>query len=111
MFFFNNWLHGQPDGSIFNYFLNQAIPQARFWMNSEPYDTSNLLGDGVTGIVNNLINFITGSSTTLTGSGLLPRQSYKLDNQNYDYDFSDVFGLTNPTFYPGLLAVKKSFFI
>ena len=110
MFFFNNWLHGQPDGSIFNYFLNQTIPQARFWMNSEPYDTSNLLGDGAAGLIGNLINYITGSSTSLTGSGLLPRQSYKLDNKNYNYDFSSVFNLLNPVNYPGLLAVKESFF-
>jgi hypothetical protein len=110
MFFFNNWLYKQPNGTIFNYFLNQTVPQARFWLNTEPYDTSSLLGGGEDGIVDALINFLLGNNTSLTGSGALPRNFYKLDNKNYDYTFSEVFNITNPSTYPGLIAVKESFF-
>jgi hypothetical protein len=111
MFFFNNWLYGQPDGAIFNYLLNQTIPQPRFWANTEPYDVSNLLGAGGQGIITALINFLTGT-VNIAGGGALPRRFYKLDNENYNYDFNDVFDLNNPsgTGYPGLISVKKSYF-
>jgi hypothetical protein len=109
MFFFNTWLYGEPDGAIFNYYLNQSIPQARFWLNTEPYDASNLLSLGG---ASELIDLLLGN-TNLTGSGALPRQFYKLDTENYNYDFSQVFSATNPPVlngYPGLFAVKRSFF-
>jgi hypothetical protein len=111
MFFFNTWLYRQPDGAIQNYFLNQMVPQTRFWLNTEPYDVSNLLANGGSGIITTLIDFLNNSSTSnLNGNGALPRNFYKLDNKNYDYDFSNVFGPLNPLTYPGLLAVKESFF-
>ena len=112
MFFFNNWLYGQPDGAITNYLLNQAIPQPRFWANTEPYDVSNLLGNGGSGIISTLIDFLENSGS-LSGAGALPRQFYKLDNVNYDYTFSNVFSPNNPSAipgYPGLISVKRSYF-
>jgi len=118
MFFFKNWLYGEPDGAIFNYLLNQTIPQPRFWANTEPYDVSNLLGDQPINIISNLITFLTNNTSgSLSGSGPLPRQFYKLDNINYNYQFSEVFALNNPpigiipgTGYPGLISVKRSYF-
>lgn len=113
MFFFNTWLYNQPDGTIINYFLNQQIPQVRFWANTEPYDVSNLLGDGSSGngIINTIIDWISpGSTNNFSGSGALPRQFYKLDTEKYNYTFNQVFGPFNPNTYPGLLSVRRSFF-
>jgi hypothetical protein len=110
MFFFNTWLYNLPDGTIINYFLNQQIPQVRFWANTQPYDVSNLLGSGGTGIINDLIDFISPGATNFTGDGSLPRRFYRLDNPNYNYTFNQVFSPFNPITYPGLLSVRRSFF-
>jgi len=41
MFFFYDWLYGQPDGYEFNYLLRQMIPEPKFWVNSTKYDISD----------------------------------------------------------------------
>lgn len=38
MFFFYDWLKGQPDGTIFNYKLRKMITHPRFWMDTDPFD-------------------------------------------------------------------------
>lgn len=40
MFFFYDWLKGQPDGHSFNYNLRKMLPHPRFWMDTDPYDVS-----------------------------------------------------------------------
>ena len=102
--FFTNWLYGEPNGAIFNYLLSQSIPQPRFWMNSEPYDVSNLLSlDSIGVLIANIINAF-NPSNTFTGSGPLPKSYYKLDNENFNYDNSTQGSLA------GFIGVKKSFF-
>jgi hypothetical protein len=96
MFFFYDWLYGQPDGFEFNYLLRQMIPRPRFWMNSERYE----IGDFIEGLTNPAQWLQPPSS----GTGLFPTGYYKLDNRNYDYDND------SPGNYPGFLGVKKSYF-
>jgi len=93
MFFFYDWLYGQPDGFEFNYGLRQMIPQPRFVVNSEKFDSSDLLG-------------FTGSGATAVPvqSGWKPTQFYNMDNQNYDYTDDTV------SAYPGLFRPKNSYF-
>ncbi len=43
MFFFYDWLKGQPDGHAFNYALRKMLPHPRFWMDTDKYDTGELL--------------------------------------------------------------------
>jgi hypothetical protein len=43
MFFFYNWLQGQPDGAPFNYKLNKMITHPRFWMDTDPFDVSEFV--------------------------------------------------------------------
>jgi len=94
MFFFQDWLYGQPDGYEYNYLLRQMLPKPRFWMNSEKYE----IGD--------LANPSEWFSPPAAGSGLFPTRSYKLDNRRYDYSNDDV----NSPGYPGILGVKESYF-
>jgi len=96
MFFFYDWLYGQPDGMEWNYLLRQMIPRPRFWMNSEKYE----IGDFIGGLTNPSQWFNPPSS----GTGLFPTNFYKLDNRNYDYDND------SPGNYPGFLGVKESYF-
>ena len=93
MFFFYDWLFGQPNGYEFNYFIRQMIPRARFAMNSTRYDVSNLFN----------ISLIT-DPTDLTGIGNLPKDYYNLDNENYEYNIDQVVD------YPGIFGVKDSYF-
>lgn len=46
MFFFYDWLKGQPDGTTFDYSLRKMIPHPRFWMNTDPFD----VGEFVSGL-------------------------------------------------------------
>ena len=42
-FFFNDWLHGQPNGTEFNYSLHQNLPYVKYWINTEKYDDSEII--------------------------------------------------------------------
>ena len=113
MLFFNNWMYNLPQGTEFNYFLSQIIPQVRFWANTQKYETSQLYETIASGnFITNLINAIVNSNTffNTTGAGALPRSLYKLDNVNYNYNLSQAASLTNPFTYPGFAATKESFF-
>lgn len=93
MFFFYDWLFGQPDGYEYNYFIRQMLPEPRFWMNSERFETSTIFNPS-------------NPLDPPDGTGFLPQQFYKLDNNNYDYSDDDNNGLG----YPGILGVKESYF-
>lgn len=71
MLFFYDWLFGQPDGTEFNYFTRQLIPEPRFWINSEKYDIGNLVP--------------TSFGPGVPGTGPLPSSYYRLDNDDYNY--------------------------
>jgi hypothetical protein len=95
MFFFYDWLYGQPDGFEYNYLLRQMIPRPRFWMNSEKFEVSDL-------------NPFAGGffDAPTLGSGPLPTNFYRLDNKNYDYKTDNITGAG----YPGLFGAKESYF-
>jgi hypothetical protein len=94
MFFFYDWLFGQPNGYEFNYFIRQMIPEPRFGMNSIRYNPRDLFD------FSNL--FEQANPTTLTGPK--PSDRYRLDNIEFDYS-NDTVGD-----YPGSLGVKESYF-
>lgn len=94
MFFFYDWLYGQPDGFEFNYYIHQMIPQPRFMVNSTNYDVSDLIPN-----LSNINNF-----TNPPGTGVFPTRFYNLDTENYDYTNDD------PGAYPGFFRVKDSYF-
>jgi len=93
MFFFYDWLYGQPDGYEYNYILRSMIAEPRFWANSQTYDVADLTPTSLTDII-----------TPPPGFGLLPRSYYQLDWEKYNYQ-DDTEGN-----YPGLFGVKESYF-
>lgn len=113
MFFFYDWLFGQPNGYEFNYYTRQLIPEPRFKMNSERYEVSNL-NPFTPG-------FIPGAfDPTPDGNGILPNSFYTLDNENYNYTQDTVPPGVGPYSmpllypladgYPGFFGVKESYF-
>ena len=38
LFYFQQWLNGQPDGAIKNYFKHQMFNWTAFWMDTDPFD-------------------------------------------------------------------------
>tara|TARA_R110001632_G_scaffold42674_3_gene108073 strand:- start:281 stop:5890 length:5610 start_codon:yes stop_codon:yes gene_type:complete len=94
--FFYEWLYGEPDNYRFNYFRRQNIPEPRFMVNSNKWDISNFS-------ISNLLNVFQGDTPDY-GEGILPRSYYDLDNFAYSESLNFTFT------YPGLLAVKNSYF-
>ena len=43
MFFFYDWLKGQPDGAEFDYRLRKMVTHPRFWMNTDPFDVGEFV--------------------------------------------------------------------
>lgn len=43
MYFFYDWLNGQPDGTVYNYKLKKMILHPRFWMDTDRYDVSEFI--------------------------------------------------------------------
>lgn len=43
MFFFYDWLKGQPDGAEYDYKLRKMVTHPRFWMDSDPFDVGEFL--------------------------------------------------------------------
>jgi len=111
MFFFYDWLFGQPNGYEFNYFTRQLIPEPRFKMNTERYEVSNL-NPFSPGFIQ------TAFDPLPDGEGIYPNSFYTLDNVNYNYITDRVpnqgalnsllYPLTDG--YPGFLGVKDSYF-
>ncbi len=104
MFFFYDWMYGQPNGYEFNYYTRQMLPEPRFMMNTEKYEASNLWS------LDTLLN-----PTISPGSGNLPNSSYILDNTNYDYLIDEVpssvlpFAYPLADGYPGIFGVRRSY--
>lgn len=110
MLFFNNWMYDLPDGTEYNYFLSQLVPQVRFWANTNEYDVGAFTEGFFPLTVSSIINFFSPTTAqNLTGSGSLPRSFYKLDTKKYSYN-NGALGAFNPGNYPGLFATKESFF-
>jgi hypothetical protein len=91
MFYFYDWLFGQPDGFEFNYQTHQMIPRPRFFVNSKAFDISELAPS----------NF----SNPTPGAGVLPSRFYRLDYDKYDYETEP-----NQVNYPGVFRAKEANF-
>ena len=94
MFFFYDWLYGQPDGFEFNYILRQMIPEPKFWVNSTKYDISDFS--------NIFTQFFGGGAAP--GTGWRPTQFYKMDYDGFDYRDSTAGN------YPGIFRPKDCYF-
>jgi hypothetical protein len=92
--FFYDWLFGQPDGTEFNYFIRQMIPEPRFWMNSEQYDVQNMYPT----------NWSVFGNVPQPGTGNFPKDYYKLDYVFYNYSNGNQPNL------PGFIGVKEAYF-
>jgi len=99
MFFFYDWLYGQPDGYEYNYILRHMIAEPRFWVNSQQYDISNLAP--------------TNWLSPTPGSGAKPTAFYNLDyyrnsGRKYNYNNDTPDGI--PDTYPGVFGAKEAYF-
>ena len=99
MFFFFDWLYGQPNGFEYNYYLHSMIQNPRFRVNSIKYDVSNFAP----------LSF----SSPAPGTGSEPSTFYNLDyyvnnSRKYDYANDQPTGVLDK--YPGLFGVKESKF-
>lgn len=101
MFFFYDWLYGQPNGFEYNYYLHQMIPAPRFWANSKSFDTSDLIN--------------IGSGGPSQGTGFTPSKFYNLDfrvddDRYYNYVDDTIERNALGDGYAGLFRVKEANF-
>ena len=97
MFFFYDWLYGDPNGYEYNYLDSQMIGEPRYWTNSNKYDVSQFQ-------VTNIPAFATLFNNANLGYGFAPNSHFNLDNENYNRT-NDNTGL-----YPGFQFAKNSYF-
>jgi hypothetical protein len=100
MLFFYNWMYDLPNGTEFNYFLYQMLPQTRYWMNSDKYDISAVNFNPAS-----IISYFTNPTF---GTGFLPTDYYNLDNENYNRTNDNVSFPGYPPFFG--CGVKNSVF-
>lgn len=99
MFYFYDWLYGQPNGFEFNYLLHQMIPRPRFWVNSKEFDISELAPSNW--------------NNPTPGNGALPTRFYRLDYYEDDGITVKKYNYVtepNQVNYPGLFRPKNSNF-
>ena len=105
MFFFYDWLYGQPDGFEFNYLLRQMIPEPKFWVNSTKYDVSDFS--------NILTQFFNGGPSP--GTGWKPTQFYSMDFEGFNYrnntagNYTGIFRPKDCYFYLAVSSVRDFF--
>jgi len=105
MFFFYDWLYGQPDGYEFNYLLRQMIPEPKFWVNSTKYDISDFS--------NVFTQWFNGGGAP--GTGWKPTNFYQMDFNKFDYrdntagDYPGIFRPKDCYFYLAVSSVRDFF--
>lgn len=97
MFFFYDWLYGDPNGYPYNYLDSQMIGEPRYWTNSNKYDISQFQ-------LTNIPAFVALFNNANLGYGFAPNSYFNLDNQNYNRT-NDNTGI-----YPGFQFAKDSYF-
>jgi len=91
MFFYYDWLYGQPDETEYDYLAYKMLPYPKFWANSTNFDFADFFNSILPSIL---------SANTLS----IPTNNRALDNDGYGT--SGFGGL----FKHGLLLLKNSYF-
>jgi hypothetical protein len=97
MFFFYDWLYGDPNGYEYNYLDSQMIGEPRYWVNSTKYDVSQFQ-------ITNVQAWAAIFNNSNPGVGFFPNSYFNMDNINYDRTDDD----DDP--YPGFQFAKNSYF-
>ena len=134
MFFFNDWLMGQPDGYEFDYNLTYNIPYPRYWINTQEYDLGRVMqpfmktatGSVVGGAIGALFdgpNSNTGATIgTIVGGAagaalslndfnnkVLPNDYAHMDRRQSDCTSKISFGINKAYFYLFCNGVRDFF--
>lgn len=94
MFFFYDWLMGQPDGFEFNYHNRKYIPYPTYWIDTTKFDTTTF----ITGLAATIGSMISGGGGSLPAT--LPSQLHTLDKSGAITGLFQVkFQVKNAYFY------------
>ena len=89
MFFFNNWMMDQPDGTVFDYTKYINIPYPIYWMDTAKW-SANDFGEGIaTGLKNTIEQIFQGAGASVNrddipGIRTLPSNYHNLDMNRVD---------------------------
>ena len=76
LFYFQQWLDGQPDGAIFNYYKQQMFEWTAFWMDTDPFDLMEFVQSFPTALQSAISN---GSVPSFFNNLVTPSDKHCLD--------------------------------
>ena len=85
LFYFQNWLNGQNDGAVFNYFKQQMFNWTAFWMDTDPFDITEFVQSFLSGIA----DLVSGSANinSFLQSIVTPSDKHCFDRLNGNNGF------------------------
>ena len=104
MFFFYDWMMGQPDGFEFNYRLRNMLPYTSYWMDTKDYDVNTFitgLYDAIGGIGTSITSLFGSNPTAPSVGGMLPSSFHNFDRNGgtAGFSFADIFTALASPFY------------
>jgi len=97
MFFFYDWMMGQPDGFEFNYRLRYMLPYTTYWMDTKDYDVNGF----IQGLYNSLGTLFAGGASLSATEGVFPSSFHNFDRKGGSpgFSFADIFAALSSPFY------------
>jgi hypothetical protein len=95
LYYFQQWLNGQPDGAIMNYKLQKMFEHTAFWMDTDPFDLTEFTSSVIPALE---AAIQAGSISTFFTSIVFPSDKHCFDRTN---------GLN--LLDPGIFLVKKAY--
>lgn len=75
MFYFYEWLYGQPDNFEYSYGLRRMLPYPRYWINNQTLSTSSF----ISGLFSSFANLFSPPSNPSLTTGAIPSMFRSLD--------------------------------
>jgi hypothetical protein len=79
LYYFQQWLNGQPDGAVFNYNKQKMFEWTAFWMDTDPFDLAEFIQSIPTALQNAIIG---GTVNSFLASLVTPSDKHCLDRLN-----------------------------
>lgn len=93
LYYFQQWLNGEPDGAVFNYKLQKMFENTAFWMDTDPFDLTEFTSSVVPALE---AAIQAGSLATFFQTVVFPSDKHCLDRLN---GFNGLFLLKNAFMY------------
>lgn len=105
LYYFDQWLKGEPDGAIFNYFKHRMFEHVAFWMDTDPFDLMEFI-QSVPDALSSAIGSGGGALATFFANLVTPSDKHCFDRYSSG---TGIFLLKNVFFYLFQSGVRDFF--